>query len=690
MDNSQPNTVPNSVYDEFMETIRDEDLDMQLEWAIDYWKERNSYIDLVRMHLEGLNPIEVPTSKFYKAKTLHSWSLTSIVNEKQARYLTRPAAQVIIEDPTDQEEVDCSSEIEKWLDCVTYEAERIGDGDVHDRILVDVHLLDQGVKKWLFNPQQYWKELVEAEKSERPLEGMIRENYKKVHGTPIECKYVPLENFLPIYDGSHLQKSFEVDVKSMYSCKKSPVFDMRPFAETESTGRWGELDLMVPIIHFCNDLFYAYYALNPGSYTVDGENKLKITPQSITTAGDMSLLYLFKHGLGRSVYNPYAGRFGGWRTQHNRIEVVNKGILAMSQAKDELFSQIMTTVRAEDWPTMKFKVDPEKRGYVQGGTEPLAPKPNEGEEIVLFIGEELEPMITAQSDPKVPWLMNEINGSLGNLGGSSVLFGHRQPGVDTGYQNQQQITQAEHLDSKVEEHLQHGAVQDYTIIMQMAKVFGETLYAHYTSPPDMKDKRTGKYISLDPSMLDPMPRIDAKVRKTRPIDFMAAGRLANELSNEREGKGPLLSDHTIGTEILARDNYELEKRLIRIEKLENEAIANGTVTKMIQDATNLKVAKQTQQQLQPGAVQQADPALIQAALQILQQSAQQGGVADPNMLIQMLQQALGQPGMMPGGPQSLNPQGGNVTGHPNGGMLSGDSQPEARIGEMMAAASGMR
>lgn len=688
----KPSTVDPKTFEEYEAVVGDDDLEAQFEFCLDYWRDRNVYIDQIRMHVEGLNPIAVPKSKYYKAKILRAYSMTSIINEKQARYLVRPEAQVIVEDPTNSEEVTRSSEIERALRAISYEAERLGDGDVWDRILVDVHLLDEGVEKILFNPVLHWPELVAAEraqltdaiKSPYEMGSKRREDYLKERGCAIESHYVPLENFLPIYDGNYLRMSYEVDVKTLYSCRKSPLFDTEMFDDFAQDKHNG-LETMVPIVHHCNDLFIAYYALPPGTPGWDVNNRMKIDVNNMTP-GDLQLLYVFKHGLGFSAYNCVGGRFGGWKTQYNRIEAVNKGILQMSQATDELWSQIFTNIRAVDWPSMNFQVNPDLRGYTQGGTTPPAPEVTEGEEIVTFIGEKIEPIVKPMDDAKVPWLMGEIRNQLGNLGGSSVLFGHRQPGVDTGYQNQQQISQAEHLDSKVEEHLQQGAIRHFTTIMQYAKVFGEPLYGYFMEPPNKTGKRTGRYVKLDPDELSPMPKIDTKVRKTRPMDFIAALRAGKEASDDRQGKGPQLSDYTIRTEILGRDAADLEKDLIRIETLENQALKSPEILKLISDATNLKVAEESQQQLNPQAISQGNPAAIQAAIELIQNSAQSGGL-DTNLLLQLLQQAANMPpSMNPQFNPQMNGNGAGGTGIRSGGMLPGDAGQEARVGEAIAGA----
>lgn len=657
---------PNESQEELFKQIPDvNELKQSLSWLITYWADRNTYIEKIRESLEGLNKIAMPVSTQYSAKAVHLYSLTAIVNEKISRYLSQPSFQVIISDPTDPDCVTRSSRIEKALNVAAYEMERLGDGDVWNRVLVDAILLDEGVEKIQFAPATFWRELVVSDKSggdRYPMQSPEREEYKKEQGIPLRKLYVPLENFLPSYDGPKLDFSFELEGRSLYSCLKNPLFPKDAF-ESFSDDSVGGRNIVVPLWHYCDDEFYATFTTTSSGYR-EYNSSLKVEMVSNT---DLVPLYIYRHGIGRSIYNCVAGRFGGWKTSTNRIEGVNKGILALSQLRDEIASQVATNIEAKFWPNLKFTVNPELRGYQQGGTTPKPPQLQKGEPITLFMGEDLEPIFTPREDPTVPFMMDLIASQLSNLGGSNVLYGQRQPGVDTGYQNAQQVSQAEHLDEKVEQHAVQGAINEGTIVMLYARNAQEKIWCHYVEPDEKGKQITGDYVYFDPDDLRPLPRLDARVRKPRPVDFIAAVRAARDASDERQGKGPLLSTQTIRQEILARESPDEEDSLVRIEAAKNKIIASGILDSMIMEQLNLKLAAQgpqpTQQQMS-----QASPYAMGAVQQVAGNEAVQGGGIHPDTLA--------------AASQRLN--------MPDGGMAPTDSQPEARLGEMVAGAMGGR
>src|SRR3990167_353250 len=145
-------------------------LTRRLQWAIDYWRPRNEYIAQVRDALEGLNKISVPVSAQYKAKAVHLYLIAAILNEKTARFLDIPRAQVIIDDPTDNDAVAFSSELEQALNIAAYEMERKGDGDVWSRGTSDLIILDEMVEKIEMAPAAFWKELSfhDTQKAQNP------------------------------------------------------------------------------------------------------------------------------------------------------------------------------------------------------------------------------------------------------------------------------------------------------------------------------------------------------------------------------------------------------------------------------------------------------------------------------------------------------------------------------------------
>jgi hypothetical protein len=293
----------------------------------------------------------------------------------------------------------------------------------------------------------------------------------------------------------------------------------------------------------------------------------------------------------------------------------------------------------------------------------------EGKELVLFKGENLEPIFVPQEDPNVPWLMNTYKEQIGNLAGSAVLFGNRQPGVDTGYHNAQQLSQAEHLDEPIEQHLVQAAVNDATIVMLYCKYSGESLWADYAEKPGQRSKAVGgKYVELNPDWLSPLPRVTARVRKQRPIDLVAAVRTAKDASDERQGKGPLFSTWTNRTEVLGMSPEDAlaEAALVEEEAAKNRLIASGAIDQQIQISMNLKLQQvQPEDQNPEKQAAGATPATAQA-LQALGQSTQ----------------AQGAGGIHPGVLDAA------ANNNPSGGMVAQDSEPEARVGEAAAVASG--
>ncbi len=643
------------------------ELRFALTGLIDYWKDRNTYIAKVREALEGANPIVVPTNTHYQAQTVHLYSLTSILNEKISRYLSQPSYQVIIDDPTDTEEVDKSSRLEKALNVASYEMERLGDGDVWNRVIIDAILLDEGVEKIECAPAAFWRELVDdnSKGAERyPMQSTKRDQYKKQKGLPLRKLYVPLENFLPSYDGPTLDFSFELEGRTLYSCKKNKLFAKDAF-DNVSDDTAGGRNTIVPIWHYCDDEYYAYFTTaSNGIATTSTSKSLKIEEIGIS---ELKPLYIYRHGIGRSIYNPVAGRFGGWKTSTNRIEGVNKGVLSLNQLRDELASQMYTNIRATKWQTFKFIVNPELRGVSPGSDPPAPPAISEGGYLPLFDGEDLIPIVSAQEDPSAMFMLDLSEKQMYNLGGSPVLFGQRQPGVDTGYHNAQQVSQAEHLDEKVEQHAVQGAIIEATIMLLHVRNLGEKTWCHYTQKIGNTTRKSGEYVYLDPDDLDPLPRIDARVRKPRPIDFIASIRAGRDASDERQGKGPLLSTQTIRTEILARESPDEEEALVRIESEKNKLLASGVISNQIAMRLNLSLASKTPQ---PSGEQVAgaNSAVLGAVQQLAGGQAAGAGGINPDTLA--------------GTSQKLN--------MPDGGMEMTDSQPEARLGESVASAMGGR
>jgi hypothetical protein len=266
----------------------------------------------------------------------------------------------------------------------------------------------------------------------------------------------------------------------------------------------------------------------------------------------------------------------------------------------------------------------------------------------MFVGESLEAVFQATDDPMVTWAFNTLQEQLNRLGGSPALFGDRSPGVETGYHQSLQITQAEHLDDKVEQHLAQGAIVRATIVLQHVIALGQKVSVHHVTT-DGQGNKQGKYLWLDPSGLNPLPRLDAQVRKPRPVDFAASLRTAREASDDRGGMGPLLPDRVIATEILGRTQPDEDKRLIRTEREQNRLIESGVLADKIAEQLNLKLATEGGEELAPEEVASADPALKAAMAQVNRDQAPNAGGVSTDRIVDQGRGNVALPTGMPTG-----------------------------------------
>ena len=662
-----PEDNPNNDYYTGLPT--DNEIREGLSYVHDLWRDRNKFIMQVREILDGRNTIEAPKATPYKIRTVHSYSLASIANEKAARFTQLPTIQVVPSNESKDARSE-SSKLELAINTALGEMERKSDGDVWSRIVVDAIILDEGVERIERAPAAFWPEVVEINEDgdvSLPFEERVNKELttalKKQYGLPIRSIYVPLENFFPIYEGPTLVESYEVELRALRDVMRNPLFSgkdkLRHFANDERTS----LRTQISIVHYVNSIWHAYYAMSPSTTTYDGNQILwpDYTSTDLQTSGEPIFLYGYKHNLGHSLYNTIAGRFGGWKTSQNRIEGVAKGLVELNQATDEVLSQVLTNVRAKYWPTLVQEFDPELRG-LETGTPPAAVNIPEGQNFAIFKDEKVSPLFQPVDDPMVPWVFDKLQDQLGRLGGSPVIFGQSQPGVETGYHQALQITQAEHLDEKIEQHLSIGAARRAQILLQHIKAMdlGE-VYVHYTET-SRKGSKTGKYYTINPNQLSPMPRLDAQVRRPRPVDFAASIRAAREASDERQGKGPILSDDTIRSDILSITAPDIEEHKIRVERQELKIWESGIIDIKVMEALNIKLATAGV----PTDVNAANaaPAAQEAASQLIGEQPPSGNGASPNGVPQ---------------PQP------SATPLPSGQPV-GQSQPEANAGLEIANA----
>ena len=624
-----------------------------------YWQTRDQLIKEIRLYLACANPVEAPKSAKFKVVIYHTGMLAGVVAEKASRYKSIPDLQVTLNDPLDELERERSSSQERWLRATQFEMERMGDGGVWDRVMLDVLSMDMGVERVERIQAALWPELIEytVDPKKQPL-SFDRTAYKKERGVPVRSTYVPLEYCYPRFDGPTACEVFEVETRSMYSVLRDPMFKER-MAEFRDEYEEKDKSQDCIILHYDTPKCHAYYLMvgaNQPIATQQRNNRDWVT----TATGRLHILYAYEHNLGRVQYNLVAGRFGGWKTANGGIIDTIKIILHQNNTADQIGSQIATNIRATSWPTFQFKINPELRGIPTTGP-PAPPVIQEGMDITMFVGEDLDPVVEPKENEVIPFFFDFIRQNLSGLAGSTVLTGTNQPGVRTGYHEAQQISQAEGIDEKIEEHAAFGAIQRGTLILLHARAMGEEVWAHYTEREPKTGRRLGNYISLNPNELYPLPRLAARVRKPRPVDAVAALRAAREATDDRGGKGPLLSDDTALETYLAVEEPDIESKKKLIESQKRALVESGVLSDKIAEQLNLKLATSNIPDLNEGTVQQADPALNTAIQQMAPQTANAGGV-NPHTLMQTA---------------TVNAGGGVPL---QTGMPPGQSQPEANMG----------
>lgn len=634
------------------------EVEQDLQAAIELWKPRNQFIADMRDMLSGKNKIKAPESTQYQVRVAHTYALAAVINEKLSRFTHQPNIQVI---PYTHTERSRSTRLEQALFSIFFEIERNGDGDVWSRVVHDAITLDEGVELIEAAPAAFWPEMVAEDEDGNlihPMEQKEKDQYKKERGVPVRTSYVPLEYFLPIYENNTLVKAFHLETRSLQSVLRNSLFDTSAL-QAFRKGNETDIRTQVVIVRYCNQDIYAYYALTPSSTRVNQWPSLRLNMTGMK--GPLVLLHAFEHGRGKVIYNPVAGRFGGWKTADNRIEPIGRAMMDINQKLDELLSQSMTNIGARYWPNLAFYLDPDRRGWAESGETPKAPRVQPGEPLLMYTGEELRPVFEPRDDPMFLATYQQLYEQLGRLGGSAVLFGGREPGVDTGYHQALMISRAEHLDEKLEQHLVQGAIQRATHIFDIVKSIKERVWSGYIEREAGTNNKKMRYHYIDPNDLQPVPVLDARVRKTRPVDFIAAMRTALDASVEREGKGPLLSDDTIREELLGRDSPDIEERKILFQTEKTRIVNSGVIDRAIIEQLNLKLAQASNIQPNQEELANADPALQQAV----------GMVAGQNP---------------PGGinPATLSQNG---MGRRKTGTFTGDAQPEARLGEEVAGAA---
>lgn len=722
---------PAPIFDYTVDLPDSQHIREHLAYALELWKPRNEFFRQVRAILDGNNGVNAPATTQYQVRVSHTYMLQSVVAEKQARFMLQPDIEAIPNGAGTPARAE-ATEFENWINAVQYWMELQGDGDVWSRMIADAIPFDMACERIEFSPAAFWPEFtvvvgtdgvaVEKLSTLRPFENeddynTYREEYKKLKGVPFRTVYVPPENFLPLYEGPTIVEAFQIEKRTLRSVLSNKMFDTSAL-RAMTTSRAGGSSITdtrreITIVHHCNLRYHSYWALLPSVTMQTGTPPWPDAQNPDNTSiGTPVLLHHYQHNLGRVIYNVMGGRNGGWKTVNNRIEGVMKGLIQINQDLDEVSSQVLTNIANVYWPSLVAYFDPDYRDIGDG--VPKAPKIAPGESLGMWKSEKIEPIFTPTANPVLQWFWGNLVQQHERLSGSAAIFGQKTPGVDNGYQSNLQITQAEHLDDKLEQHFAQAAIQRAMIIIEYVKVSGEKMWVPYQYTNE-SGKQIGISIALDPAKLRvSMPMLAAQVRKPRPVDYTAALRAALDASTDRHGPGtPLLDDDTIRERILGEKAPDLIEQKVLIQNQKQKLVDSGVIEQKILQRLNLQLMENAGKDanVNAGQVAQADPALLQSLGQQNFQpgpgggpppAAQQGGVSPQNVaaMAEGAQQAgqgiLPPPAPPPPGPHNTVqiPRSGNTFRSSRfgsgGGGPTGLGQPEQDLGRALGIAAGRR
>lgn len=617
---------------------------------IELYESRNRLIYRLRDSLQGKTPIAAPSTTQYKVEVRHQFYLAAVTNEKTSRFQSVPSVKVTPVGISQRARAK-ATELEHAYNGIWEQTERQSGGGVWDMQVKDALLTDGGVARVERAPAAMWPEFtlvefkgknVEKLFLSRPFESeeeyaIYRENYKQGLAIPLRRVYVPHENQFPTWEGPTMVESFEIERRSLRQVLSNPLYDGPGKTQLQgyANGKPFDVKQQVVLLHYTNQQYHAYYALGPVSNSTRAAwpDAMRASDAAV---GTPVLLHAYKHGLGRTPYNYVSGRSGGWRGASNpQAESIMKALLDLEEDADQVASQLATNIRSQGWPTPVAFYSRENRGADDG--LPAPPTLSEGQPISMWADERLENAWRPMQLDLPSYYLGQIRERIGELAGSSSLFGQSQAGVTTGYHENLAISQAEHLDNKAEDHLATGAVDATELFSLHVIAMGEPLPVYHTTS-DKRGRAYGEYIALDPKDLQPMPRISAKVRTESGLDYSVNIQTFMQATADRNGNGPAVDDDWGREKLLGVTSPDEMQKRIDLQSMRRAAVGANVITQKVLERVALLQAQAGTPSVTPAMAGASDPAL-QQAVQTLNapggEAEAMGGVAPDQLAAQM-------------------------------------------------------
>lgn len=613
--------------------------------------------------INGKNKVDVPPTVAYKAVVQHSFLLRNAVTAKASRFRHSPEIKVAAQynsrgnvSPTAEKR---ASKTEKFFAQLFEQWEQQTSG--WQRIVEDAVSYYVAAERIECAPNTDWKDVITldalAESGDYPMEAgefkAEREKVKRASGVPIRSVHVPSDSIFWVREGNTTVEVFEVEQRNLRAVLSNPLFEKSEFVrDMKGRDNRGSLKEKITILHYCNNIFHAYYALEPSA----DSSRNQVWPTGKTLAdnakGTPRLLYSYEHGIGRVIYNIVWGPYGPWDGNVDPMLGRLAALKDLSQDADSYKSQLATLVRRNAWGTMVHAIDPSLRDTADA--RPNSPITiQEGGIIQTWKDETFGPLQNNLDIAALKYAMEKTEQDFHAIAGVQSQYGIHQEGAATGYHEALLLQQSQSNDMAQEIGLKFGAENRTDIVARYIKHrIGEPV--PITHSEVRGGKRVSQYISIGPDDLDPMPAFSASVIAPSPQDF------AKTMNNVQIALAPIngrpITDRTTALSVIGNfPNVDEIERNIDIEKAEAAALESAPITNRIVRQMNVILAQKESEIAEAAQFAQADPALVDAASMALPESAAMGGVS-PETAMSMEQASIanaagmqGQGGGLPAG-----------------------------------------
>lgn len=628
----------------------------------DYWLDQKDMYQKIQLHLARQHKIKAPGETLYEIRKLNLGRYRAHLNERLSRFMPVPTIRVVPDSNTSDDEA-FASQLEKAIAELRRQLSLTNDS--WGLALTDVLTAEEGWELYEPAVKSAWPELIPGEGGKDAFEREMgateeavqaRKEYKARRPLPVTSRYVPLSNILAVPD-HNLYEAYEFESRPLRSVLSNTLFDPKAREAVQKSFARGSSGIKqeVTILNYCNCDTYAIYAIGTTDQSRSSNDPPTINMFGMT--GKPILLHSYQHNIGENLYNPIFGAHGGWMGQGTEfIKGRINTLLDIETEMDTIFSQALTNLGETDWPTMVIAremnrpgagimMDPSEAELVDGI------KRRTGHDINIYTGESITPMFQGAANPRFESLWDKLNRQFDMTAGSATLFGIHQPGVETGYAEENLRTQSESQYARVENGIAKGAITGTIKALAICRETGEDLVIR--KPVRKHGKSHYEEIVILNESIEVMPVLEAAVRAPRPIDLPVQLRAYQDAVTPVNGPGSqAMSERQARIALLGDEHPDDTMLMINAEQQEKLFWASEIPQQIMKEKFGLAQLSEVAQSVQDDAT---------AAME-----------ADPGMASQLAAYVNG-----------VAPVGGGVEGRGQGyggGLPEGQAQPEQAYG----------